>query len=52
MPMNFLVCAQDNTDVEVEDVDDVVTCPTCGDDVSRENAGEVIYREGTEDFVS
>ena len=37
-----LVCAYCNTEIEVDDLNDIVECPNCGAIVSKETAGKVI----------
>lgn len=39
--MDILVCATCNTEVEVEFLADIVECPNCGAEVSKENAAAV-----------
>ncbi len=39
----ILVCAECNTECEVENLDDITTCGNCGGEVSKENAGAVLY---------
>jgi len=37
-----LICAKCNTEVEVKDLDDIIDCPNCGKEISKENAGKII----------
>ena len=41
--MITLVCAVCGAENEVEELDDIVECHCCGAEVSKENAGKVIY---------
>jgi len=38
-----LICAECNTEIEVDCLDDIVDCPNCETEVSKETAGKVEY---------
>lgn len=39
--MNKLICSECNTEIEVEFLSDIVDCPNCGAEVSKENCGSI-----------
>lgn len=42
--MIVLVCPYCNTEIEVEELDNIVECPNCGNTVSKENAGKIFLK--------
>jgi len=41
--MNYFICPFCNTQIEVDDINDIVECPNCKEMVEKENADNVIF---------
>ena len=39
--MTQLICPNCNTVIEIKNLDDIVECPNCGTEVSKESAGGI-----------
>lgn len=40
--MIVLICANCNTECEINNLDNIIECKNCGEEVSKENAGSIL----------